>query len=168
MAANPHFYDYVHVMLFQEDGFVKFVDGAGQCINTIARGRYKVSESPCDSAEVAFSCVVEVNPRREEEEINHVPDFRVKLTRETGVFAFAEEVVWRIEDEQEHPYLLYTTRYVFDRDPLAFSRPKQMKNLYHLVEDKEMVESARCYYPVDGGQRLTLGQLREQGINPSR
>ncbi len=61
MSANPHFYDYIHFLNFQEDGSVELIDGAGQLINTVARGNYRVGTVTQNSAEVTFYNLVEVN-----------------------------------------------------------------------------------------------------------
>ena len=165
MSANPHFYDYMHFLDFQEDGSVEFVDGAGQAINTVAHGKYQVLSSDQDSVDVLFRQVVEVNPYQEEEKLNDIDDFTIRVTKENGTFPFIQEVVWKIEDEQEHPCLVYPVRYVFETDPLAFGRPNQMHNLYYIIESRELIESARYYYPLSSQKKLTIRQLREQGIS---
>ena len=166
MSANPHFYDYIHSLNFQEDGSVEFVDGAGQAINTVAHGKYQVLNPNQNSVEILFTNVVEVNPYQEEEKVNYIGNFTIKIIKEEGTFSFVQEIVWKIEDEQEQPCLIYPVRYVFETDPLAFGRPNQAHNLYYIIENRELIESARYYYPLSVQEKLTLRQLTEKGISP--
>lgn len=161
--ANPQFYDYLHLIEFKADGSVEMVDGAGQVLNTLAHGRYRVRNIDASTAEVEFYDLVQVNPYKRQEKRGDVEDFRVKVVKEEGSFPFREETVWRIEDEDEWPCLLYRSRYVFEFDPLGFGRSNQMGNLYYLLENKELVESVRYYYIRDEGQRLTVRELEALG-----
>ncbi|MFH1484945.1 MAG: hypothetical protein ABIH46_02645, partial [Chloroflexota bacterium] len=145
-------------------GSVEMVDGAGQMLNTMARGKYRIHGIDASSAEVEFYELVEVNPYDEDEKIGDVDSFRVKAVREESVFPFREETALRIEKEDEWPCLLYRARYVFESDPLEFGRPNQAGNLYHLLEDVELDESVRYYYIRDEVQRLTARELEALGI----
>ena len=164
MSANPHFYDYIHSLHFEDNGKIEFVDGAGQVINTVARGGYRLGEVKQNSAEISFIEVVKVNPYEADKVIAAVGDFAVRVTREEGLFSFAQEIMWKIQDEQETPCLLYTERYVFETDPLAFGRSSQSRNLYYITESRELVESARYYYPRNNAQILTIRQLKAKGL----
>ena len=162
--ANPQFYDYLHDIKFEADGSVEMVDAAGQIINTVAHGKYRVHKIDAFKAEVEFYDLVQVNPYKRHEKRGDVEDFRVKVVKEEGVFPFREETVWRVEDEDEWPCLLYQSRYLFEFDPLEFGRSNQMGNLYYLLENKELIESVRYYYIRDEGQRLTARELEALGI----
>ena len=41
LSANPHYYDYIHYMSFEEDGTIELSDGGGQFMNFEATGKYK-------------------------------------------------------------------------------------------------------------------------------
>ncbi len=164
MIANPHFYDYIHVLDFKDDQTVELVDGAGQLINTVARGHYQARDLSPSSAEVTFFGLIEVDPYHNYQKIDDIPDFTVQVSKEDGSFAFLREVVWKIEDAATHPALLYQTRYVYAFDPLEFGRPNQANNLYNIVEQKELVDSVRYYYPRDDAQELVLRDMLALGI----
>jgi hypothetical protein len=164
MLANPQYYDYLHFLDFHDNGSVELVDGAGQVINTVARGRYQTHDLAHSIAEVTFFELIEVDPYQEYRKVSTLPNFTVQVTKEEGVFPFVREVVWNIEDTATLPALLYRTRYVYVFDPLAFGRSNQLNNLYYLVEQKELVDSVRYYYPRDSGQELTVQDLLESGI----
>jgi hypothetical protein len=165
MIANPHFYDYIHVLDFKDDQTVEFVDGAGQLINTVARGCYQARDLGSSSAELSFYDMIEVDPYRNHQKIDDIPDFTVQVTKEAGRFSFLREVVWKINDPAQHPALLYQARYVYSFDPLEFGRPSQANNLYNIVEQKELVDSVRYYYPRDEVQELVLQDLLALGIS---
>jgi hypothetical protein len=162
--ANPHFYDYIHFIEFKADGSVEMVDGAGQALNTLAHGKYRIHKIDISTAEVEFYDVVEVNPYKRHEKRGDVENFRVKVVKEVGFFPFRRETVWQVNDEDAWPCLLYQSRYVFVFDPLEFGRSNQIGNLYYLLENKELVDSARYYYIRDEGQRLTAKELEALGI----
>lgn len=160
--ANPQFYDYLHFIEFRADGSVEMVDGAGQVLNTLAHGKYRVHKIDISTAEVEFYDVVQVNPYKKHEKRGDVENFRLKVVNEKGVFPFREEIVWRVDDEDAWPCLLYQSRYIFEFDPLQFGRSNQIGN--YLLENKELVESARTYYIRDEVQKLTAKELEALGI----
>jgi hypothetical protein len=164
LSANPHYYDYIHSLVFKDDGSVELVDGAGQLINAEAVGKYRVRDIDASSVEVEFYDVIEVNPYQKDRRLRDIAPFKVKVLREEGVFPFRQEVVWKINDETEWPCLLYRARYVFDSDPLAFARAKQARNLYYLLEDKDLIDAARYYYLREDRQELTAKEMLALGI----
>src|SRR5437764_1132610 len=118
LDANPHFYDYRHVIKFQSQEAVELVDGAGQVFNMKARGQYRIHPAGNNTAEIEFRDLVLINPYEDDKEIGPVDPIRVRVVREKGLFAFRYETFGKIEDYDEWPCLLYHARYVFDVDPL--------------------------------------------------
>jgi hypothetical protein len=117
MIANPHYYDYIHTLEFS-NGTVEFVDGAGQVLNAVVMGRYRVFGEDETSARIDFFNLVETNPySRKHEKIRDIAPIQVKVVREEGLFPFPKNVMLKIEKKGRHPCLLYRERYVFDKDP---------------------------------------------------
>jgi hypothetical protein len=164
MAANPYYYDYIHSLYFEDDGTVELVDGAGQLVNAVATGKYRVHKIDIDSGEVEFYNLVEVNPYKNNKKIRKLKPFTVRFFREEGIFPFRQEIVWRIDNEDEWPCLLYKARYVFESDPLSFARENQARNLYYLTENKDLFDSACYYYSRKDGQELTAKEMLDLGI----
>jgi hypothetical protein len=121
MLANPHLYDYIHSLKFEADGTLEFVDGAGQMIHLRGHGRYEVRPIEDAKFEVAFTELVQVNPYGLERptrapgeripanrypKIRDLAPFTVICNRESGRFAFRQDVIWRVDDEEEWPCLL--------------------------------------------------------------
>lgn len=166
LSANPHFYDYVHHVTLDADGGVEMVDGAGQALNTLAKGRYRIVAQDDAKAELEFLDLVELNPYQEKEKIGDIDTFRICVRKETGVYAFCQEVVWRIPDKTKWPCIMYHTRYICSDDPLAFGRANQAQNLYYIIERRELVESAKTYYAREDRIELTVEELLQKGITP--
>ncbi|MFL6258653.1 MAG: hypothetical protein ACJ76Y_02975 [Thermoanaerobaculia bacterium] len=166
LVANPHFYDYRHSFKFDADGGVEMVDGAGQAFNTLAKGHYRIVVHDAASAEFEFLDLVELNPYQEKKKVRDIDAFRIRVTKETGVFAFCREVVWRIPDKTKWPCILYHARYICSDDPLAFGRANQAQNLYYMIERRELIESAKTYYAREDCLELTVEELLQKGITP--
>jgi hypothetical protein len=164
LVASPHYYDYIHSLNFSADGLVELVDGAGQALNAMVTGKYNIVEENETVATLEFFGLIETNPYKENQKIRDIESFRVKVVKEKGIFSFVQEVVWKIKNEDEHPCLLFQERYVFETDPFTFARERQVQNLYYITESKDLVESARFYYPINTVQRLTKKEILSLGI----
>lgn len=165
LAANPHYYDYIHAIRFAPGGSVKLVDGAGQALNAVVSGKYRIVEESETVATLEFFDLIQTNPYRENEKIRDIESFSAKVVKETGSFPFIQEVVWEIENEDDHPCLLFHERYVFEFDPFEFARERQAQNLYYMIESKDLVESARFYYPINYVEQLTKKEIQSLGIS---
>lgn len=161
--ANPHLYDYLHRLNFSPSGLVEMVDGAGQVLNSLVRGRFSLQAAGQNTALVQFFDLVEVNPYDKQDQRGVLDAIRVKLTREEGIFAFKQQVVWNIRDEQEWPCLLYRRRYVFESDPLTQVLSSRTGNLYYLLEGDG--PDTHTYYCQDDRQQLTARELSQMGIS---
>ncbi len=158
LAANPHYYDYFHILKFEND-MVEFTDGAGQAINTVASGKFQVSQSESLFLEFEFYDIVEINPYRKNEKVRDIKPFKVKCRKEEGTFALWQEVMWRDPSEEDSPWLVSKELYVFDFDPLSFGVENQRRNLYYQTEKKDFGESLRFYYERNKVQQLKLKKL---------
>jgi hypothetical protein len=166
LVANPHFYDYIHLLKIEPNNRIEMIDGAGQALNAIASGRLRVTTVDEESAEFEFSDLTELDPYGKREVIRRLDPFHIRVKKEIGVFAFCQEVVWRIPNRRKWPCLVYSTRYVFAEDPLAFGREMQVNNLYYKIEQRELIESAKTYYPTESRMEAPLDELLERGIQP--
>lgn len=162
LVANPHWYDYLHHFKLDEDGSVEMVDGGGQVINAVVRGKVAISPLNDTEADISFSKLVEYNPYQKKEKIRDLPDFATTFTKEEGIYAFYEETFGRIDDPDKVPCLLYRVRYVFEADPLQCVAENQQGNLYNMTENRDFVNSVRVYYARDGAERLSLRELRKK------
>ena len=61
-SANPHRYDYVHLLHFQASGSVEVVDGAGQVLTALVRGRYAVQQLGPSQWRVRLTDLVAIDP----------------------------------------------------------------------------------------------------------
>lgn len=185
-AANPHLYDYVHTLVFDPAGTVEMVDGAGQVLNTLVRGRFSVEAPGPMEFVVNFADLVEIDPYYRLKRFRHldfdayvkavqedVPydehdvrrrldPYRVHVTQEEGLFQLREQVIWNIKDEQEWPYLLYRVRCRFAADPLAAHLSNRQGSLYYQLEAPE--PDTRVYYRAEDAQHFTAGELGRAGI----
>lgn len=185
-AANPHLYDYMHTLAFDPSGAVEMVDGAGQVLNTLVRGRFTVEELGPTEFSVAFAELVDIDPyykrRRfhdldfdayikaldedipfEEQDVRRRLDpCQIHVAREDGLFLLRRQIVWKIKDEQEWPYLLYRVRYRFATDPLAGSLANRQGNLYFQIEAPE--PDTQMYYRFEDAEHFTLGELQRAEI----
>ncbi len=187
-AANPQLYDYIHSITFGADGGIEMVDGAGQVLNTLVRGQFSAEQVEPDSFLLHLTDLVEIDPyyklrwlRQTQEDtdarmkisfdeiphedrdvIRQVPPSSIMVEREEGLFVLQCQVVWRIDDEQEWPYLLARIRYRFATDPLLLYEENRQRNLYYQLEPPEPDTSV--YYRMADIQRLTARELAEAGI----
>jgi hypothetical protein len=187
LAANPHLYDYVHTLVFDPSGTVEMVDGAGQRLNTLVRGRFTVEELGPTVFTLHFIDLVEIDPYYKQKRFSgldlpayfravqqYVPydehDVRRRLdprsicvTREVDPFLLRCQVIWKISDDLEWPYLLYRARYRFDSDPLAAHVGNREGSLYYSLDPPE--PDTRVYYRAEDAQKFTARELRQAGIS---
>jgi hypothetical protein len=185
-AANPHLYDYLHALDFVPFGSVDMLDGAGQVLNTLVRGRFGVEELGPTAWVLHLTDLVELDPYyrlkrlrgrdtaavirsmhryvlHDEHDVRRRLDpCRLQVAREEGLFVLRRQVVWQVRDEQEWPYMLYRSRYRFAADPLAALHVNRQGNLYYHLEAPE--GDTCLYYQVEDAQQCTAGELRRAGI----
>lgn len=123
LSANPHYYDYLHIVAFEPNGRVRLEHGDGQAMKFEAGAEYSIMRHDADSFIVEFTDVVIYGPYGRSEEGTDPPPFYVQCSREEGPFAIRYDAPGRISDESKWPCLFFTHRYRFDRDPLALGAP---------------------------------------------
>lgn len=167
LTANPQLYDYLHGLIFSEDGAVEMVDGAGQEMISIAHGRFTVETINESDAILLLSDLAEVDPRKQDEKVRDLESCQIHVTAEAGVFVF-QRPISPSHVEAQWPFHVYRNRYVFNVDPLAYARDREMQNVfYHLVMTPALMESARYYYPVGSENKATAADVRALGIAPA-
>lgn len=164
LVANPHWYDYLHHIKIETDGSLEMVDGGGQVINAVVKGRLTISPITDTQAEFSITKLAEYHPYKKGEKIRNLPDFSTKLTREDGIFAFYEQMFGRPKNPDERPCLLYRTRYVFEVDPLLYVEENQRGNLYNMTENRDFKNSVRVYYARDDREEMTVKALKKLGF----
>lgn len=190
--ANPHLYDYLHRLSFSPSGVVEMVDGAGQVLIARVKGHFSVQRRDRNAVLIHFSDLVELkykpqvlaqttdhkplasdysnltfveNPDYQNEEpIRALAPISVGVTREEGLFFFAQHVIWKTRNEEERPCLLYRVRYVFESDPLEQVRDRRTGRLYYQQEGWEEPDT-RYYYDRDDLQKCTAQELTQMGIS---
>lgn len=190
--ANPSLYDYLHRLSFFPSGVVEMLDGAGQILVARVKGRFSVQARDQNVVLIHFSELVELkykpqflaqttdqkpiasdysnlifveNPEYQNEEpIRTLAPVSVLVTREEGIFPFAQQVIWNIRNEEEWPCLLYRVRYVFESDPLEQVRDRRAGRLYYQQKGWEEPDT-RYYYCQDDLQKLTAQELARMGIS---
>ena len=123
------------------------------------RSKYRISQTDEVSFKIHFSDLVETDPYEYDRVIGQLDDFSVACHKEDGLFAFRQEVVWRINDETKWPWLLYRSRYVFNVDPLEFGNTNQEHNLYFNLENKDFKNSTLYSYARSDAQKLPADEL---------
>ncbi len=175
LSANPHYYDYVHLLVLGEQGAVELVDGGGQALRRKVVGRLEVIGATRTRAEAWFRDLFDVDPYERSDERVALEDFVTGMRVETGPFALRCEVVWRVE-EDEAPWLLFQHRLAFDRDPLAAGRPSLLDWPAEVLEHPDMremvererkgLEAARRYYLGSAGVELPQREIMRMGLPP--
>ena len=89
----------------------------------------------------------------EEYDVRSRPDpMSIQVIREDGLFVLRQQVIWKLEDEQDWPYLLFRVRYRFAVDPLAAFVINRRASFYDYLTPPIpastiacwMLRSARC------------------------
>jgi hypothetical protein len=175
MSANPSLYDYIRDLRFEEDGRVEMVKGAGQRIDIVARGRYLVEKKDEERFVVSFQQMQEINVYQKDLVIREITDFAVVFRQEWGCFPFREQVVWRVTEEN-HPSLLFSSRYLFEDDPFFFGQGDSMEklremilqekqeNLYYLLESMPPASDNCIFYSFKEVLRMTWSEMQQKGI----
>ncbi len=164
------------------------VDGAGQVVNTLVRGRFFFEHNSAVEYNVRFTEVIEIDPYyklkrfrgveldaylkategdvplEEQDILRRLEAFSAYFTREAGPFLIRKQIIWNIRDAEEWPYLLFPERYRFEPDLLAAFAANQDRNLYYRVESPVM--DANVYYRRQDAQELTAREVAERGIAP--
>ncbi len=155
LLANPQYYDYIRTLEFKANSIVEIIEGSGQLIRTYTRGKYKLQPTAHQSlTHFQLYDMGEYDPYSKEK-ILDITDYPVYLIQEKGVFAFKQEVVWKIENADEHPCLLYNSRYLFSY---------KLTDLQILRNDEDFNESLDIYYSHEDCQTMTIGNLKKLGI----
>jgi hypothetical protein len=172
-SANPHYYDYVHLLVLGEHGAVELVDGGGQALRRRLVGTLELVGATRKWAEAWFHELFDVDPYERSEERVPLEDFVTGVRVEPGPFALRCEVVWHVE-EDEAPWLLFDHRLAFDVDPLAAGRPALSDWPPEVLEHPEMremvegmqksAEAARRYYLGSAGVELPQREIMGMGL----
>lgn len=155
LVAKPYYYDYINMLTLSADDSVELVYGESQGVRDEVTGQFTLTRTGDDRARLTLTGLQRSEQYRYEDDSAELPDMSIQISHETGVFAFRQEVMWRIDDPDEHPCLLYRVRYRLTPDPL-------------LLPDSGTTgeaDVALCYLPEDG-QQLSVKTLREMGITP--
>lgn len=185
LAANPDLYDYVHFLDLDRAGTFEIVDGGGQALATLVRGRWVVTALDVASVRLILTDLVELNPYYkherfrdldldeymqatsqpvpyEERDIRSRPeDISLLVTREAGVFTLREQIIWNLRDERDWPYILFRERYRFSADPLAsFSANRSGIPYFERIIDEP---DTRVYYPMKAAQKPNGAGTRRAG-----
>ena len=176
LSANPHYYDYVHLLVLGEQGAVELVDGGGQALRRRVVGRLEVIGATKTRAEAWFRELFDVDPWQRSEERLPLEDLVTGVRVETGPFALRREVVWNVK-EDEAPWLLYEHRLAFDVDPLAAGRPSHLDWPQEVLEHPDMremvermqksAEAGRRYYLESTGVELPEREIMRMGLPPA-
>jgi hypothetical protein len=68
----------LHHFKISEDGSVEMVDGGGQVINAVVRGKFAISPLTDTEANVLFTQLIEINPYQRDEKVRDLPDFELR------------------------------------------------------------------------------------------
>jgi hypothetical protein len=101
----------------------------------------------------------------EERDIRSRPEpISLQVTREVGVFALREQILWNVHDKRNRSYVLSRARYRIATDPLAaFSVDRSGIPCFELLKDEP---DTPLHYPMKAAQRLTARELSGRGIAP--
>ncbi len=181
--VGPHLYSYLHRLSFSLSGNVEMVDGAGQEIIAVVKGRFAVQRKDHRTARVHFSDLVELkvkpplllekkdrnapgyfgyvwveNPDyHNEKPIRTLAPISVLVTREEGLFPFVKSAPFK----EDLPCLLYRARYIFESDPLEQVRDRRGAGYSQAIKEPD----TRYYYCRDDGQELSYASLIQMGIS---
>jgi len=160
LQANPHYYDYIYAVELKANGEVELLYGETQGVRSLVRGKFKIQQLDENRAELRCTALAEYDPYSEDK-LNDLPDFKTEFIRETGTYAFRQEVLWQLDDPDELPCLLYRNRYVFDRDPFfCLDGEVAQTDSY----DAEGLLNEKVYFLDSDKQILSLKAIRALGI----
>ena len=159
-CANPHYYDYLHAIELNEDGSFKFLTGAGQCPGIDVIGKWFLND---ENNSLKFQEVTEVNPFDNDEVIESHKGFEVKFSYFEETTSFRNEVVWRVFKESDWPASIFTSKIIFDEDPIK-RLSRDDGNLYYVLENKNFDESEKTYYPMFKKEETNFEELKKLDI----
>lgn len=151
-CASPHLYDYVHRITLNADQSAKLVDGAGQCLNSVASGQWALSKSR-DPQKYTLHIG---NPQEDREYLDYEPTYRgfkVDFLIDTGEWTKVMQSPARRRPGQPIETLTCFSRLVFDQDPLQLlygddeSKPTNLYNV--LNKDSKLLDRERTFYAMD-------------------
>lgn len=151
-CACPHLYDYVHRISLNADQSANLVDGAGQCLNSMASGQWALSKSH-DPEKYTLHIS---NPQEDREYLNRVPtyrSFKVDFSIDTGEWTKVVQSPARRRPGEPIQTLTCFSRLVFDQDPLKLlcdDDESESDNLYNLLnKDSKFLDRERTFYAMD-------------------
>ena len=151
-CACPHLYDYVHRITLNADQSAKLVDGAGQCLNSVASGQWALSKSH-DPQKYTLHIS---NPQEDREYLSYAPtycSFKVDFLIDAGEWTKVVQSPARRRPGKPIQTLTCFSRLVFDQDPLKLlcdddeSKPVNLYNV--LSKDSKFLDSERTFYAMD-------------------
>ena len=161
ISANPDYYDYIHHLQFGSDGDVKLTAGAGQVIHFSAQGKYRLDLS---NGTLELFGLRQMNPYGNEVP-RSLPNRTNQFTIEAGVFAMLQETPFRPQPPDKEPVIVFTERYVFETDPLAFAQESAKSNLYYIIETRDLKVSECIYYRSDLREQITMADAKRKGLH---
>ena len=164
LVANPQYYDYLHFLRLKDDGEILMMGGGGQVINIHIEGHYQIHQQK-NSIQLNLTELAQYNPYSKEK-LHDIDNLILKFQPEEGTFAIRQEVIWKIKNPDDYPYLLYKVRYRCDIDPINHVNQRPIRNLYQLTENKDFEDSQKIYYASADRQELSLADLKKLGIKP--
>ena len=151
-CACPHLYDYVHRITLNADQSVQLVDGAGQCLNSVASGQWALSNSH-DPQKYTLHIS---NPQEDREYLSYTPtyrSFKVDFLIDTGEWTKAMQSPARRRPGKPIETLTCFSRLVFDQDPLKLlceDDESMPVNLYNILnKDSKFLDKERKFYAMD-------------------
>lgn len=173
--ANPHRYDYIHMIELFEDGRVEMVDGGCQVLRRRINGRYEINILGPTEAEVRFRDLRDVDPYGRSQETRDVDAFTARVALEKGPFVYECEVVWNVKPGED-PYVIFQERLAFERDPLAAGMPEwpefppealEVPEIRDLVaSNKRFTEAARRYYNMQTRVEMLQREIEKLDLPP--
>lgn len=171
LAANPHYYDYIHFIDLKADQQVEMVSGGGQALHRRLLGRYELSFQGEEEATLRFFDLSDVNPYKNSITIGQPAEASYQIHIEKGVFALCSDIPANIPDDK-WPWLVFSFRLVFDDDPLSMGQPPLPPELAEHPETREIYESymaslegRKRYYMGAHGEKVTYSDIVARGLS---
>lgn len=155
LSSNPHFYDHIHDIIFDQNK-IKITDGGGQHINFMATGDYELDKI---NNILKIKNLKRIDPFTNKI-INSLEDKEFKFTIENGPFYLRQQVIWHIQNYTEIEYNIYNERYIFEVDPLECANESRKDNLKFLLSGGEDNQSKKVYYTQ--GKCKTIRELMDE------
>ena len=153
-CACPHLYDYVHRITLNADQSAELVDGAGQCLNSLASGQWALSKSRDPQ-----KYTLHISNPQEDRDLSYEPTycgFKVDFLIDTGEWTKVMQSPARRRPGRPIETLTCFSRLIFDQDPLQLlyqddeSKPA---NLYDVLnKDSKFLDRERTFYAMDDAE----------------